>query len=217
MSDSIKVVISDDHGVLRSGLRALLEAEDDIEVIGEAATGAEAVEQAKRLRPDVIIMDLSMPEASGLDATRRIGAFGLNTKVLVLTVHPEEDSLLPVLDAGATGYLTKSSADRNLVKAIRAVARGEVFLSPHAAKLLLERYKATDPENADPLERLTQRERLVLSLTAAGYSSREIGEQLSISAKTVDTYRGRIGQKLKISHRSELVRFALRNGLLKEP
>ena len=218
LSDPIRVVLADDHAVLRAGLRALLEAEPDMAVVGEAANGDEAVEQVRKLHPDVIVMDLAMPGLGGLAATRRISASETETRVLVLTVHAEEEYLLPVIDAGGSGYVTKTSADRDLVKAIRAVAKGEVFLYPHAAKLLLQRYKvAGSSGDGDPMQRLTQREREVLSLTAAGYTSSEIGTRLFISPKTVDTYRSRIMHKLGLNHRSELVRFALRTGLLKAP
>lgn len=214
--DPIRILLADDHTVLRAGLRALLEAEHDMAVVGEAASGEEAVERAQTLQPDVIVMDLTMPGSGGLDATRRINALGLNANVLVLTVHAEEEYLFPVLDAGGCGYVTKTSADRDLITAIRTVARGEVFLYPHAAKRLLQRYRAVESgDENDPLARLTPRERAVLSLTAEGYSSSEIGEQLIISPKTVDTYRARITEKLGFHHRSELVRFALRTGLLK--
>lgn len=216
MAEAIRVVIADDHSVLRSGLCALLEAEDDIEVVGEAACGDEAVQQAQSLKPDVIIMDLTMPVSGGLDAARRISALELDTKVLVLTVHAEDECLFPALDAGCRGYVTKASADLDLAEAIRTVARGEVFLGPHAAMLLLERYSATKSRDApDPIQLLTHRERAVVSLTAAGYSSKEIGEKLKISPKTVDTYRARIQRKLGFEHRSQLVRFALQTGLLR--
>jgi two-component system response regulator NreC len=212
--EPIRVVLADDHAVLRAGLRALLELEEDLVVVGEAGDGEEAVEQIRILKPDVIVMDLSMPGTGGLDATRRVSALDVPTKVLVLTVHAEEEYLFPVLDAGGSGYVTKGSADRDLVHAIRAVARGEVFLYPHATKLLLQRYGQHSAAR-DPVQALTAREREVLSLTAEGFSSREIGERLCLSSKTVDTYRARIMEKLRLCHRSELVRFALRTGLLK--
>ena len=215
MSEPIRVVLADDHAVLRAGLRALLELEEDLVVVGEAGDGEEAVEQIRKLKPDVVVMDLSMPGVGGLDATRRVSALDVPTKVLVLTVHAEEEYLFPVLDAGGSGYVTKASADRDLVHAIRAVARGEVFLYPHATKLLLQRYGQHSAGEPDPMRSLTAREREVLSLTAEGFSAREIGERLFLSPKTVDTYRARIMQKLRLSHRSELVRFALRTGLLK--
>ncbi len=215
MTKAIRLIIADDHAVLRAGLQALLEAEEGIEVVGTAATGQEAIDQARKLRPDIVIMDLSMPDLGGLEATRRIAALDLGVNVLVLTAHAEEEYLFPVLDAGGSGFVTKTRADDDLVHAIRQVARGEVFLYPTAMKLLLQRYRHQDSA-PDPLEPLSQREREVLALTAEGYSSSEIGERLFISPKTVDTYRSRITQKLGLKHRSELVRFALQTGLLRK-
>lgn len=217
MSEPIRLLLADDHTMFRAGLRALLETESNIEVVGEAATGDEAVDQARTLRPDVVLMDLSMPDSGGLEATRRIAALELESRVLVLTVHAEEEYLLPVIQAGASGYMNKTSADCDLIEAIRIVARGEVYLLPQATKLLLQEYKAAESDpDAPSLRHLSSREQEVLALTAEGYSSREIGKKLFISGKTVDTYRSRIMQKLGLNHRSELVRFALQIGLLKE-
>lgn len=214
-SDTIRIILVDDHSVLRAGLKALLEAEPDFRVVGEAATGEEGVEKAEFLKPDVVVMDLSMPGIGGLEATKRIAELGVS-KVLVLTMHAEEDHLLSVLEAGGSGYVKKTSADTDLTTAIRTVARDEVFLYPTSAKLLLQgfRVKAEEKEN-DPLKKLTDREREVMGMTAEGFSSSEIGQKLFISPKTVDTYRSRIMEKLKLNHRSELVRFALNTGLLK--
>ena len=211
----IRILLADDHLVLRAGLKALLEAESDMKVVGEASTGEEAIEKIPATRPDVIVMDLSMPGMGGLEATRLIAGDG-KAKVLVLTMHAEEEYLLAVLEAGGSGYVKKTSADEDLTNAIRTVARDEVFLYPSAAKLLLQgfRVKAEDTE-PDPLEKLTGRERDVMAMTAEGFSSSEIGEKLFISPKTVDTYRSRIMEKLQLHHRSELVRFALDTGLLK--
>jgi DNA-binding NarL/FixJ family response regulator len=214
---NMRILLVDDHAVLRAGLRALLEAEAGMEVVGEAGTGEEAIALAERIRPDVVVMDLSMPGIGGLEATRRIAQMGQGTRVLVLTMHGEEEHLLPVLEAGGSGYVHKRSADEELIEAIRTVARGDVFLYPNAAKLLLQgfRGKGERGEEEDPLDKLTEREREVLSQTAEGYSSAEIGRKLFISPKTVDTYRSRIMEKLGLHHRSELVRFALQQGLLK--
>ena len=213
----IRILLVDDHAMFRAGIRALLESEERLTVVGEAATGDDAVDEVRALKPDVVVMDLSMPGSNGLEATRRIAALGLNTRVLVLTVHAEEEYLVPVVEAGASGYLTKTSADRDLIEAIRIVARGEVFLPPKATRLLLQQYKSAE-QNPDlaGLHELSSREQEVLALTAEGFSSREIGKKLFISPKTVDTYRARIMDKLRLNHRSELVRFALRVGLLKE-
>ena len=192
MSDGTKILLVDDHAMFRAGIKALLEAEGRMEVVGEASSGDEAVDKVRQLKPDVVVMDLSMPGSNGLEATRRIAAPELDTKVLVLTVHAEEEYLVPVVEAGASGYLTKTST------------------------LLLQRYKATESDDTAGLHDLSTREQEVLALTAEGYSSREIGKKLFISPKTVDTYRSRIMDKLGLNHRSELVRFALRVGLLKE-
>lgn len=216
MPDLIRILLVDDHAVLRAGLKALLDAEDDLRVVGEAGTGEDAIEKVKLMKPDVVVMDLSMPGIGGLEATKKIAELGLGTKVLVLTVHAEEEYLLPVLEAGGSGYVTKTSADIDLIQAIRTVSRDEVFLYPSATRLLLRRYKQAEEDRKEsPLALLSEREREVLAQTAEGYSSAEIGKRLFISPKTVDTYRSRIMEKLKLNHRSELVRFALRTGLLK--
>lgn len=202
--------------MFRAGIKALIEAEERFTVVGEASTGDEAVDRARELKPDIVVMDLAMPGSNGLEATRRISALEIDTHVLVLTVHAEEEYLVPVVEAGASGYLTKTSADTDLIEALKVVARGEVFLPPKATTLLLQRYKAAENEDQAGLHDLSTREQEVLALTAEGYSSREIGKKLFISPKTVDTYRSRIMDKLGLNHRSELVRFALRVGLLKE-
>lgn len=215
MAEALTVLLVDDHRMFRAGIRALIEADGRMRVVGEAGSGEEAVDKVRALKPAVVVMDLSMPGSNGLEATRRIAALGLDTKVLVLTVHAEEEYLVPVVEAGASGYLTKTSADTDLLEALRVVARGQVFLPPKATTLLLQRYKERDGEgDAAGVDALSAREREVLALTAEGYSAREIGEKLFISPKTVDTYRSRIMEKLGLSHRSELVRFALEVGLL---
>jgi len=215
MEGDIRILLADDHAILRAGLRLLLDAEPDMVVIDEVATGEDAVDRVKLLKPDVVIMDLFMPGMGGLEATQKIAELDVGTRVLVLTVHAEEEYLLPVLEAGGSGYVTKTSADQDLVRAIRTVARDEVFLYPSAAKLLLQGYRTADDPGEDPLSPLSEREREVLGFTAAGYSSAEIGKKLFISPKTVDTYRSRIMEKLGLTHRSDLVRFALKTGLLK--
>ena len=216
MSETIRILLVDDHPVLRSGLEALLSLEDGMQVIGQASSGEEAIERVKALRPDVVVMDLGMPGMGGLEATRQIAAMGTSSHVLVLTSHAEEEYLLPVLEAGGSGFVRKTSADEDLISAIRMVARGEVFLYPSATKLLLKGFKhAEERGQASPLEELSDREREVLALTAEGYSSAETGKKLFLSPKTVDTYRSRLMRKLGLSHRAELVRFALESGVLK--
>jgi DNA-binding NarL/FixJ family response regulator len=216
MSETIRILLVDDHPVLRSGLEALLGLEDDFLVVGQASGGEEGVEKCRTHRPDVVVMDLAMPGMDGLEATRQIAALDNGARVLVLTSQEEEDFLPPVLEAGGSGFVRKTSADRDLLNAIRTVARNEVFLYPSATRLLLKQYrKAEEKGEASPLEKLSDREREVLTLTAEGYSSAEIGKKLFLSPKTVDTYRARLMQKLGLSHRSELVRLALQTGLLK--
>ncbi len=214
-SEPIRVLLADDHPIVRVGLRTLLEAEPDIHVVGEAGTADEAVELARELQPDVAVLDISMP-GNGLEALRRIAALGLPTRILILTVHAEERYLLPVLQAGGSGYVRKSSLHTDLVEAIRTVARGEVFIDQATARTLLQGYldRARTGEVQDPAQLLSEREREVLRLTAAGYTAQEIADQLFLSPKTVETYRHRVMQKLGFSRRSELVRFALRIGLL---
>ena len=211
----IRVLLADDHAVLRAGLRALLNAEPDLEVVGEAADGEEVVERAVQVQPDVIVMDIQMPRMSGLEATRTLKARNVPSKILILTMHAESQYLLPLLEAGGSGYVLKSGADTELIEAIRTVHRGEVFLYPAATKLLVEGYLERSTRADDPFDGLTEREREVLKFVAEGYSGTEIAERLVISPKTVDTYRERIMQKLGLRHRWELVRYALKKGMLK--
>jgi DNA-binding NarL/FixJ family response regulator len=215
---TIRVILADDHAVVRAGLKAVLGAAPDIDVIGEASNGTEAVQLADTLDPDVVVMDLTMDGMDGTAATREIVSKHLRARVLVLTMHAEEDYLIPVLEAGAAGYLMKNAADRELVDAVRTVARGDMFIRPSAAKILAQGLTKKDPLDADRarFERLTDREQNVLRLTAQGYSAPEIGERLFISPKTVDTYKQRIGDKLGLTHRAEYIAFALKLGLLTE-
>jgi two-component system response regulator NreC len=208
------VLLADDHAVLRAGLRALLSAEPDMEVVGEAGDGEETVRQAALLRPDVVVMDIAMPGGGGLQATRAIRARKLPSKVLILTMHAEEQYLLPVIEAGGSGYVLKTGADSDLIEAIRVVHRDQVFLYPSAAKLLLGKYLERGEAGDAAYDGLTPREREVLRLTAQGYTGQEIAERLVLSPKTVDTYRQRVMEKLNLHHRSELVKYALRKGLL---
>ena len=214
--DLIRVVLADDHAVVRAGLKAVLGTARDIDVVGEASNGREAVALVDRFKPDVIVMDLSMAEMDGTTATKEIVAKGVATRVLVLTMHAEEDYLVPLLEAGAAGYLVKSAADRELVDAVRTVARGELYVRPGAARVLARGIKKREEHSDDraQFERLTEREQEVLRLTAHGYSAPEIGEKLFISPKTVDTYKQRINEKLGLKHRADYVKLALKLGLL---
>lgn len=212
---SIKILLADDHGIVRAGLRALLEAQPEMQVIAEAADGPSAVSLTRQHAPTLVIADLSMP-GGGLETIREITALGLPTRVLVLTVHAEERYLLPVLEAGGSGYVRKSSAHTDLLDAIRTVARGEVFLDPSATKTLLRGYlgRVHSGDELDLGEVLSEREREVVKLTAEGYTAQQCGDILSLSPKTIETYRHRAMQKLGLTNRAELVRYALRAGLL---
>jgi two-component system, NarL family, response regulator NreC len=215
-NDIIRVVLADDHTVVRTGLKAVLSSAKDIEVVGEAKNGREAVALAERLKPDVIVMDLTMDELDGTQATKEIVAKGLACRVLVLTMHAEEDYLVPLIEAGAAGFLVKSVADRELVDAVRAVAHGDMYVRPSAARVLARGLTKKDPAKAEreQYEKLTERERDVLRFVAQGFSAPEIGERLFISPKTVDTYKQRIQEKMGLTHRSDYVQIALRLGLL---
>ncbi len=214
--DKIRILIVDDHFVVRLGLRTLLETEPDMTVVGEGADGTEGVAQAELLKPDVVVMDISMPEMDGLEATRRIRALGQSSHILILTVHAQERYLFSVLRAGASGYVLKSTIDTELVEAIRVVARGEAFLYPSATRMVLEDYltRVQSGNEQDAYERLSEREREVLRLLALGHTAGDIAERLYLSPKSVETYRSRIMEKLGLDSRPALVRYALARGLL---
>ena len=225
--DLIRVVLVDYHQIVRAGLKAVLSTAKDIAVVGEGGTGKDALVLAERLDPHVIVMDLSMPDMDGLTATRELQkANALRTptpgepitrRVLVLTMHTEDEHLVALLEAGAGGYLLKSVADRELVDAVRTVAAGDVYVQPTAARALARGLARRDgnAEERTRFEKLTDREQVVLKMVAEGFTAPEIGEHLTISPKTVDTYKQRIGEKLGLSHRSDYVKFALKLGLLK--
>ena len=217
----IRVVLVDDHAIVRTGLRAVLGAAAEIEVVGEASGGREAIALLERVPADVVVMDLSMAEGDGISATRIITQRedGGGPRVLVLTMHAEEAYLDAVLQAGASGYLVKNTADRELVEAVRAVSRGEIYVHPSAARVLASGARRREEHASDRarFERLTDRERAVMQLIAEGYTAPEIGEQLAISPKTVDTYKQRVNDKLGLAHRADYVKLALKLGLLQTP
>jgi len=215
----IRVLLADDHAVLRAGLRALLEKEPGLVVVGEAGSGSEAVAMAKTTRPHVVLMDLAMPGKGGIEATRRVVALGIGAKVLVLTALPQELQLCDALEAGASGFMNKVAPVEELTRAIRAVAEDRLFLDENAARLIvLQRYRKAGQVDDERVtaERLSTRERQVLALLALGHSSREIGLKLSVSPRTVDEYRARLKDRLGLARRPELVRFALRTGIIAE-
>jgi DNA-binding NarL/FixJ family response regulator len=215
-TDIIRVILADDHAVVRAGVKAVLSSAKDIEVIGEASNGREAVALAERLNPDVVVMDLSMGEMDGITATKTLVEKGSACKVLILTMHAEDAYLVKLLEAGASGYLVKSAADRELVDAVRAVAHGDMYMQPSAARTLAQgiKRKSEHADERDRYDKLTDREKDVLRYVAKGFSAPEIGEKLFISPKTVDTYKQRINEKLGLNHRSDYVALALKLGLL---
>lgn len=216
MADKIRILLVDDHAILRAGLRALLRAEADIEVVDEASDGSEAVAKTERLLPDVALMDISMPVMDGLEATRRIHQSCPEVKVLVLTIHDNEVYLFQVLEAGGSGYIVKKSAATELISAIRAVHRGEAFLSPMATKMVIGRYlhAVGRGEGKQSYDELTSREKDTLKLIADGYTNQEIADHLIISVKTVETHRAHILKKLELHTRADLVKYARSHGLL---
>jgi len=211
----VRVLLAEDHTLVRQGVRALLADDPGIEVIGEADDGREAVRLAEKLRPDVVLMDLSMPGLNGLEATRQIKQWVPEVKVVILTRHAHEDYVSHVLRAGASGYVVKSAAPAELVSAIRAVSRGDSFLSPTISRTVIEGYVRQAATTAgDSYEQLTGREREVLQLIAEGHSSREIAERLVISQKTVQTHRANLTEKLHLRSTAELTQYAIRKGLV---
>jgi two-component system, NarL family, response regulator NreC len=215
-ADTIRVMLADDHAVVRAGLRAVLGAARDVEVVGESENGADALAMAERLKPHVLVTDYSMPVMDGLELTRQVRARALPTKVLVLTMHGEEEYVMPALEAGAAGYLLKSAADRELVDAVRSVASGDGYLAASAARALARRIARPDAAKAERAryEELTTREHEVFGFVAEGWSAPDIGAQLGISPKTVDTYKQRVNEKLGLRNRADYVRLALRLGIL---
>ena len=210
-----RVLLVDDHEVVRAGLKSLLEATGRVDVVGEASSGEEAVTKAETLEPDIVIMDLAMPGMDGLQAIRRIVALGLDTRVLVLTIHDEDEFLLPALDAGAAGFLNKSAADTDLIGAVEAVARGHSYLPRRAASLIARRgSQETSRPGPGAVEALSKRERVAFVLYASGCSAREAAEEMLVSPKTVEGYIARAKAKLGLKGRRDVVRFALETGLI---
>ena len=214
ISKKNSVVIAEDHDIVREGLRRLLESEPDIEVVGEAADGLAALEVAERTRPDVVLMDLSMPQLNGIEATRRITRNALGPKVICLSVHRELKMIAAILRAGASGYLLKNCSSSELTAAIRSVVSGNTYLSPGIAKEVLDGFVRNRPEPAKSvLVMLTDREREILQLIAEGKTAKEVGSRLGISQKTVLAHRQKILEKLSLHTDVELARYALQQGI----
>ncbi len=211
----LRVLIVDDHGIVRAGIKSLLESQPDIEVVGEAAGGEEAIEKSRQLKPDMVLMDIAMPGMNGIEATRGIKKERSDTIVLVLTMHDDAEFFFPVLRAGASGYLLKGAPPYELLYAIQTVRQGQVFLSPAITKVLLEPLvvSADGPED-EKYKGLTRREKEVLRLAAAGRTNREMAEALFLSVRTVEKHRQAVMHKLGLTRREDLTKYALRKGLI---
>lgn len=211
MSKKTRILLADDHAVVRQGFRMILGAQADMEIVGEAGNGREAITMCESLHPDVVVMDVAMPELNGIEATRRIMEMTPHTRVLALSMHKDSVYVREILRAGARGYLLKDSIDVDLLAAVRAVAKGEGYLSPAVSDSVLSDYRK---HVTDPLDLLSSREREVLQLIAEGKTNKDIATLLNLSVYTVDAHRGRIMEKLNLHSTSELVRFAVRKGLI---
>ncbi|MFX0559902.1 response regulator [Tepidibacillus infernus] len=214
--DKIKILLVDDHAVVRSGLMMLMNAQTDMEVVGEAADGNEGINKALELKPDVVLMDLSMPHGKdGFSATAELKKAMPHLSVLILTMHDDDEYLFRGLKAGASGYILKSAPSQELLHAIRTVRKGEAYLYPTATKRLIEGYlNFAEKEEQDSLDLLSSREKEVLSFVALGYSNKEIADKLVISVKTVENHKANIMEKLQLTTRPQLVKFAIKKGLL---
>jgi len=214
--NKIKVLLAEDHTIVRKGLRSLLDEETNIEVIGEAQDGREAIQKAQQLHPDIVLMDITMPRLNGLEATRQIKKRSPQVKVLALTMHANEEYIFQILQAGASGYVLKQAVVTELVSAIQAVHRGDSFLSPSISKKIIEEYirQAQPLAEKDDYAKLTNREREILQLIAEGHSNRRIAQLLHISVKTVETHRANLMEKLDLHSTAELTRYAIRKGLI---
>jgi two-component system, NarL family, response regulator NreC len=211
----IRILLVDDHKILRDGLRALLESEPDIVVVGETGQGIKGIEMAGKLKPDIVVIDLGLPDISGLEAIRKIQTIENRPHTIVLSMHTQKDFILQAIEAGCDGYVPKSTAHTNLLLAIHTVHAGERFLDPKIATVLMDSY-SRDLSEIDLFNQLSEREQDVIKLTAQGYISREIANMLFLSPKTVETYRQRAMEKLGLDNRPDLIRFALKAGLLQE-
>ena len=207
----IRILLADDHAVVRQGFKMILSSQPDMEIVGEAGNGREAVELAENLKPDIVVMDVAMPELNGIEATRRAIAADPRIRVIALSMHKDSAYVREILRAGARGYLLKDSLAGDLVSAIRAVAQGEGYISPAVSNAVLDDYRK---HVTNPIDLLSSREREVLQMLAEGKTNKEIAVVLNLSVYTVDAHRGRIMEKLNVHSINELVRFAVRNGLI---
>jgi len=212
---AIRVLLADDHAILREGVRALLAPHADVEVVGEASDGKQAIEAVERLDPDIVVMDIAMPGLGGIEATIELKKLGKRTKVLILSQYEDREYVRRLLKIGVSGYILKKSAGAELVNAIRAVHRGGLVLDPEVARVAMEESSSSAPGGSDPYETLTDREKQVLKLVAEGGSNKEVAETLGISVKTAMSHREKVMEKLGVHNRTELVRLAIKRGVIR--
>jgi two-component system response regulator NreC len=214
----MRILLADDHTILRAGLKMMLNAQPDMEVVGEAQDGRQAIQEAQRLQPDVVLMDITMPDMNGIEATRQIKRNLPAARILILTMHEHDEYVFQALRAGASGYMLKEAADTDLISALHIIQSGQFYLSPAAQSVMVGDYlqRVRTGEEKDSYSSLTEREREILKLVAEGYTNNQIAERLVISPKTVDTHRTHIMDKLNLHSRAELVKYAMRRGLLED-
>ncbi len=214
----IRILLADDHTILRAGLKMMLNAQPDMEVVGEAQDGRQAIQEAQRLQPDIVLMDITMPDINGIEATRQIKRLLPDVRILVLTMHEHDEYVFQALRAGASGYMLKEAADTELITALHVIKSGQFYLSPTAQSVVVGDYlqRVRTGEERDSYSSLTEREREILKLVAEGNTNNQIAERLIISPKTVDTHRTHIMDKLNLHSRAELVKYAMRRGLLED-
>lgn len=218
MGTRIRILLADDHTILRAGLRMMLNAQPDMEVIGEAQDGRQAINTTMNLQPDIVLMDITMPDMNGIEATKQIKRVAPEVKVLVLTMHENDEYVFQALRAGASGYILKEAADTELITALHVLRSGQFYLSPSAQSVIVGDYlqRVHTGEEKDSYNNLTEREKEILKLVAEGYTNNQIAERLVISPKTVDTHRTHVMDKLNLHSRAELVKYAMRRGLLED-
>ncbi len=214
----MRILLADDHTILRAGLKMMLNAQPDMEVVGEAQDGRQAIQEAQRLQPDIVLMDITMPDMNGIEATKQIKRNLPTARILILTMHEHDEYVFQALRAGASGYMLKEAADTDLISALHIIQSGQFYLSPAAQSVMVGDYlqRVRTGEEKDSYSSLTEREREILKLVAEGYTNNQIAERLIISPKTVDTHRTHIMDKLNLHSRAELVKYAMRRGLLED-
>jgi two-component system response regulator NreC len=210
----IKVLIADDHAIVRAGLRTLIESDPDLELVGEAAGGYEAIELIDKSKPDILVLDISMPDMDGIAVTKMLKSMSKDVRILILTIHEDKALLREAIKSGASGYILKNAAEKELISAIKIVMRGDMYIEPSMVIALVDNLRKSDKAVKDSVEALTSRETEVLKLIVLGYTNRQVGEELNISVRTVEGHRSNLSDKLGLKSRVELVRYARNSGLI---